>query len=143
MASEYLIVNKKILPENVLLVVEANRLITEKKLSISDACKCVGISRGTYYKYHNSVFLPSEQFGKKAIFAFILEHNKGVLSNLLNYVASIEGNVLAITQEMPIHNSAFVTLTIDVIEMKCNFSEFINEVLLIEGVKSARLIAVE
>lgn len=143
MISDYLIVDKKILPENVLLVVEANRLISEKKLSISDACKNVGISRGTYYKYHNCVFLPSQEFGKKAIFTFILEHNKGVLSNLLNYVASIDGNVLAITQEMPIHNSAFVTLTIDVIEMKCNFNEFLNDVLLIEGVKTARLIAVE
>lgn len=143
MASEYLIVNKKILPENVLLVVEANKLITEQKLSISDACKSVGISRGTYYKYHDSVFLPSEEFGKKAIFTFILEHNKGVLSNLLNFIASIDGNVLAITQEMPIHNSAFVTLTIDVIEMKCNFNTLLNDVLLIEGVKSARLIAVE
>lgn len=143
MTNDYLIVDKKILPENVLLVVEANRLISEKKLSISEACKSVGISRGTYYKYHNSVFLPSQEFGKKAIFTFILEHNKGVLSNLLNYVASIDGNVLAITQEMPIHNSAFVTLTIDVIEMKCNFNEFLNEILLIEGVKSARLIAVE
>ena len=78
MASEYLIVNKKILPENVLLVVEANKLITEQKLSISDACKSVGISRGTYYKYHDSVFLPSEEFGKKAIFTFILEHNNSI-----------------------------------------------------------------
>ena len=36
MISDYLIVDKKILPENVLLVVEANRLISEKKISISD-----------------------------------------------------------------------------------------------------------
>ena len=143
MISDYLIVDKKILPENVLLVVEANRLISEKKISISDACKEVGISRGTFYKYNNSVFLPSQEFGKKAIFTFILEHNKGVLSNLLNFVASLDGNVLAITQEMPIHNSAFVTLTVDVIEMKSNLNDFLNKVLLIEGVKTARLIAVE
>lgn len=143
MIKDYLIVDKKILPENVLLVVEANRLISEKKISISDACKEVGISRGTFYKYNNSVFLPSQDFGKKAIFTFILEHNKGVLSNLLNYVASLDGNVLAITQEMPIHNSAFVTLTVDVIEMKSNLNDFLNKVLLIEGVKTARLIAVE
>lgn len=143
MISDYLIVDKKILPENVLLVVEANRLISEKKISISDACKEVGISRGTFYKYNNSVFLPSKEFGKKAIFTFILEHNKGVLSNLLNFVASLDGNVLAITQEMPIHNSAFVTLTVDVIEMKSNLNDFLNKVLLIEGVKTARLIAVE
>ena len=114
-----------------------------KKISISDACKEVGISRGTFYKYNNSVFLPSQDFGKKAIFTFILEHNKEVLSNLLNYVASLDGNVLAITQEMPIHNSAFVTLTVDVIEMKSNLNDFLNKVLLIEGVKTARLIAVE
>ena len=143
MISDYLIVDKKILPDNVLLVVEANRLISEKKISISDACKEVGISRGTFYKYNNSVFLPSQEFGKKAIFTFILEHNKGVLSNLLNFVASLDGNVLAITQEMPIHNSAFVTLTVDVIEMKSNLNDFLNKVLLIEGVKTARLIAVE
>lgn len=143
MINDYLIVNKKILPENILLVVEANKLISLKKISISDACREVGISRGTFYKYNNMVFLPSKELGKKAIFTFLLEHNKGVLSNLLNYVANLEGNVLSITQEMPINNSAFVTLTVDVIEMKIDLNAFLNQVLLIEGVKTARLIAVE
>ncbi len=143
MVNDYLIVHKKILPENVLAVVKATQLISTEKLSISDACKAVGISRGTFYKYNNMVFLPSQDLGKKAIFTFILEHNKGVLSNLLNFVASLDGNVLSINQEMPIYNSAFVTLTIDVIEMKIDLNEFLNKVLLIEGVKTARLIAIE
>ena len=61
----------------------------------------------------------------------------------MNFVASLDGNVLSINQEMPIYNSAFVTLTIDVIEMKIDLNEFLNKVLLIEGVKTARLIAIE
>ena len=50
-------------------MVEARNLLTEGKVKgISDAAKIVGISRSTYYKYKDYVFLPSDNsIGRKAL----------------------------------------------------------------------------
>lgn len=89
MKEKYLIVNKKILPDYFEKVVEARNLLTEGKVKgISDAAKIVGISRSTYYKYKDYVFLPSDNsIGRKALVSMMLEHKKGVLSEVLNYLS--------------------------------------------------------
>lgn len=143
MINDFLIVHKDILPKNVLLVLDAVKLVNEERLSVSDACKKVDISRGTFYKYKDLVFLPSHDFGKKAIFSFMLDNNKGVLSNLLNYIASSGGNILSINQETPINGIAFVTITIDVIEVIDEINSFTIATLKIKGVRSAKLLAIE
>ena len=143
MIKDFLIVHKDVLPSNVLLVLKAQKLIDEDNLSVSDACKKVDISRGTFYKYKDLVFLPSHDFGKKAIFSFVLDNKKGILSTLLNYIAERGGNILSINQEMPIHGIAYVTITLDVIEVIDELNTFIEETLKIEGVISAKLLAIE
>ena len=143
MTNDFLIVHKDILPKNVLLVLKAEKLIDEDNLSVSDACKKVDISRGTFYKYKDLVFLPSSDFGKKAIFSFVLDNNKGILSTLLNYIAERGGNILSINQETPIHGIAYVTITIDVIEVLDELNRFLEETLKISGVRSAKLLAIE
>ena len=143
MIKDFLIVHKDIVPKNVLLVIEAQKLINEEHYSVSDACKKLNISRGTFYKYKDLVFMPSFDFGKKAIFSFVLENTKGVLSNLLNYIAKNGGNVLSINQELPINGIAYVTITIDVIEAIDELNLFLDEVLKLNGVRSAKLLAIE
>lgn len=143
MIKDYIIVHKDIVPKNVLLVIEAQKMINEQGLSVSDACKKVDISRGTFYKYKDLVFMPSIEFGKKAIFTFVLENTKGVLSNLLNYIASHGGNVLSINQELPINGIAYVTITIDVIEAINELNHFLDDVIKLKGVRSCKLLAIE
>ena len=143
MTKDFLIVHKDIVPKNVMLVLDAEKLINEENYSVSDACKKVDISRGTFYKYKDMVFMPSHDFGKKAIFTFTLENSKGVLSNLLNYIAGRGGNILSINQEFPINGLAFVTLTIDVIEVIDELNTFLDETLKLSGVRSAKLLAIE
>ncbi|MDD3171178.1 MAG: ACT domain-containing protein [Bacilli bacterium] len=143
MKDDYLIVHKSILPEYFNEVINARNLITDKSYSVSDACKMVGISRNTYYKYKDFVFVPALDQGKKGIFAFRLDHKKGVLSNILNFVASSGGNILAINQEMPIHGSAYVTITVDCLDLELTIEEFIEKLKKIIGVSSVDLIALE
>lgn len=143
MKSDFLVVHKSIVPENFVAVIETRKLIEFKKINISEACKMMGISRGTYYKYKDYVFSPSSDFGKKAIMSFFLDNQKGVLSNLLNYIANSNGNILAINQEMPINDMAYVTITIDVIEMQDFINEFIEKVKKLKGIKSVKLLAIE
>lgn len=143
MIKDFLVVHKDIVPKNVLLVIDAQKLINEEHLSVSDACKKVDISRGTFYKYKDLVFMPSIEVGKKAIFSFVLENKKGVLSNLLNNIASHGGNILSINQEMPINGIAFVTITIDVIEATSELDQFISKITKLDGVRSAKLLTIE
>ncbi|MDD2493494.1 MAG: ACT domain-containing protein [Bacilli bacterium] len=143
MKDDFLIVHKCILPEYFDAVITARNLINDRNYSVSDACKEVGISRNTYYKYKDFVFIPSVSNGKRAIFAFRLDHKKGVLSNLLNFVAAGSGNILAINQEMPIHGNAYVTITVDCLDLEYTINDFIEKLKDLNGVSSVDLIALE
>lgn len=142
MNDDYLIVHKSVLPENYEKVIKARELINEN-ITISEACKEVGLSRSTYYKYKDYIYRPSSNYGKKAIMSLKLIDEKGVLSNILNFVAENKGNILAINQEMPIHNIAFVTITLDVIDMDISLSQLLEKLKAIKEVMDAILVAVE
>ncbi|MCF0116236.1 MAG: hypothetical protein HUJ56_12875, partial [Erysipelotrichaceae bacterium] len=58
MSSDYLIIHKSVLPDYFLKVIEVKKALEERKYAnISDAVKAVGISRSTYYKYKDYVFV--------------------------------------------------------------------------------------
>ena len=143
MKEDFLIVHKCILPEYFDAVIAARNLINNRGFNVSDACKEVGISRNTYYKYKDFIFIPSVDQGKKAILAFRLDNKLGVLSNLLNAVATSGGNILAINQEMPIHESAYVTITIDCLNLTDSINDFIEKLKELNGVSSVDLVALE
>lgn len=143
MKNDFLIVHKSIVPENFIAVIEARKLIESSEYSISEACKKTGISRGTYYKYKDYVFYPSIEFGKKAIISFFLENSKGILSNILNLIAQEGGNVFTINQDMPINNVAYVTITVDVIDMNESLNVVMEKLKKLNGVKNVKLVAIE
>ena len=53
---KYYVVKQKALPEVLLKVAQANRLIETKGISVADATEQVGISRSSYYKYKEDIF---------------------------------------------------------------------------------------
>lgn len=142
MNDEYLVVHKSVLPENFEKVLKTRELINEN-LTVSEACKEVGLSRSTYYKYKDYIFRPTSRYVKKAIMSLKLLDEKGVLSNILNFVAENKGNILAINQEMPIHNIAFVTITLDVVDMDISLSQLLDKLRDVKEVMDALLVAVE
>ena len=143
MKNDYLIVHKSILSGNFDAIIEARNLIQNTNISVSDACKKVGISRCTFYKYKDSVFVPKNDFGKNAVIAMKLANEKGILSNIINYISSCHCNIITINQEMPINNIAFVTVSLDVIDLELEINDFLKAIKELNGVKSAELIAVE
>ena len=61
MKCDYLIVHEKVLPDYFEKVVAARELLRRGKIrEVSEAARTVGISRSTYYKYKDYVFMPSE-----------------------------------------------------------------------------------
>ncbi len=143
MKNDYLIVHKSVLPKSYEDVVMAKELIEIEKISVSDACKKMNISRSTFYKYKEYVNRPSDAIGKRIILSLKLVDEPGSLSNILNDIASRKANILAINQELPIHNVAFVTLTISINDMDISIQSFVNELKLMKNVIDVLLLAVE
>ena len=145
MLDNYLIVSKNILPDYYEKVLEAKRLIESGKIKeVSQAVKIAGISRSTYYKYKDYIMEPSAvSEGRKAVLSMMLNHAPGVLSSLLSVVSAGGYSVLTITQSLPIHGTASVTLSLDVSESTCSISDLLEGISATQGVESARLIAIE
>ena len=142
MSDDYYVIHKKVLPDYVEKVIQIKEIIN-KGASISDACKEVGLSRSTFYKYKDYVNRPSIKVGRHIILSLKLVDEPGALSNILNEIASRNANILAINQEVPIHNIAFVTLTIAVMDMDISIQSFIQELHRGKNVIDVMLIAVE
>ncbi|MDD4076309.1 MAG: ACT domain-containing protein, partial [Eubacteriales bacterium] len=111
----YLIVDRRILPDYYGKVVEACELLRGGRVrDVSEAVRVVGISRSTYYKYKDYVFAPGEDtLCKKAVISVMLSHEPGILSELLRLLSRVGANILTITQTLPVHEQANVVITLD------------------------------
>ncbi|HHZ01210.1 MAG TPA: ACT domain-containing protein [Sedimentibacter sp.] len=141
----YLIVSKKILPDVYEKVIEARNLINSGSAkSISEAVKAVGISRSTYYKYKDFVFSPDENsIGRKAVVSMMLKHEKGVLSNVLNYLSQEHANILTINQSIPINGKASVNVSLDISDLSKPIDEVVAEMKKLKGTTQVKLLSVE
>ncbi|MGL4763261.1 MAG: ACT domain-containing protein [Sarcina sp.] len=145
MKSQWLVIDKKVLPEVFEKVIKAKRLLKEGTVrEITEATKQVGISRSVYYKYKDYVFEFSEtSYGKKLIFNMVVTHKKGVLSSVLNLLSEYGANILTIDQSIPINNSAYVSITIDISSISVDVYEILGEVAKVDGVEKTEFIAME
>ena len=145
MQSNYLIVDRRILPDYYEKVVQARDMLREGRVKeVSEAVKLVGISRSTYYKYKDYIFAPSiETACKKAVFAFMLSHQQGVLSEVLNKFSELGANILTITQSLPIHGNANVVISVDMTNMTMAPDGIMDQLMSLRGVRSSKLIAIE
>ena len=145
MLENYLIIHKSILPEYYEKVLAVRHLMESGRVrDVSQAVKEIGISRSTYYKYKDYILEPSEMAGgRKAVLSMMLTHEPGVLSALLSCISEAGASVLTITQSLPIHDRASVTISLDVSSMSCELSGLIGLVNNTPGVEQAKLLAIE
>lgn len=145
MLDDYLIIHKSILPDYYDKVLQAKRLLEEGVVrEVSQAVKIAGISRSTYYKYKDFILEPNQEAtGRKAIFSVTLSHEAGVLSQLLTCISALHCSVLTITQNLPIHGKASVTIALDVSQMENDIQHLINRMKDVSGAENPRLIAIE
>lgn len=145
MLENYLIIHKSILPEYYEKVLEVRRILESGKTKdVSQAVKEVGISRSTYYKYKDFIMEPMAlSGGRKAVLSMMLTHEPGVLSALLSCISQIGASVLTITQSLPIHGRASVTISLDVTELHGDFAAFLRQIEATPGVEQAKLLAIE
>ena len=146
MLEDFLIVHKQILPDYYPRVVEARNMLEENpELSVSDVVKKVGISRSTYYKYKDYIYLPEDgSFGqRKAVLNMILSHRAGVLSSVLNALSGFGTSVLTISQSIPIGNKANVSISLDISNLSCSVEAMMADLKKVGGVKSLQLSSID
>ena len=128
-ATKYFVVKQKAIPEVLLKVVEAKRLLeSEKVLTIQEAVDAVGISRSSFYKYKDDIFpFHDNSQGTTITLTFQMDDEPGILSDVLKIIAEYRANILTIHQSIPINGIASLTLSIQVLQTTGDISRMIEQ----------------
>lgn len=112
---QYYVLREKAVPEVLLRVVEAKRILdSEKSVTVQEATERAGISRSSFYKYKEDIFPFRDQArGRALTFVIQMDDTPGILSGILGCVAGFGGNILTIHQSIPINGIATLTLTVE------------------------------
>lgn len=139
--TKYYVVKDKALPEVLLQVVEAKRLLkTEKALTVQEAAEKVNISRSSFYKYQDDIFpFHDSSQGRTITLTFQMEDEPGLLSDVLKVISNYGANILTIHQSIPINGVASLSLSIQIFEETKNISDLINEMEAQKGVHHVKV----
>ena len=127
--TKYFVVKQKAIPEVLLKVVEAKRLLeSEKVLTIQEAVDAVGISRSSFYKYKDDIFpFHDNSQGTTITLTFQMDDEPGILSDVPKIIAEYRANILTIHQSIPINGIASLTLSIQVLQTTGDISRMIEQ----------------
>ncbi len=143
--NQYYVVRNKAVPEVLLKVVEAKRLLDSKRaFSVQEATERVGISRSSFYKYKDDIF-PFHDNAKGRTITFVLQMDDvpGLLSTVLKTIAEYNGNILTIHQTVPLNGLASLTLSIDVLETTGDTSSMLETIERLEGIHYLKILGRE
>ncbi|MBE5874721.1 MAG: ACT domain-containing protein [Lachnospiraceae bacterium] len=143
--TQYFVVRKKAVPEVLLKVVEAKRLLeSEKVMTIQDAVDAVGISRSSFYKYKDDIFqFHDNSQGTTLTLTFQMDDEPGILSDVLKIIAEYHANILTIHQSIPINGIASLSLSIQVLQTTGDVSKMLGQVEQKQGVHHVKILAKE
>jgi chorismate mutase len=142
---KYFIVKGKALPEVLLKVVEAKRLLdSERAMTVQEATDAVEISRSSFYKYRDEIFPFHENTRGKTITIMLqMDDQPGLLSRVLNQVAKNEANILTIHQSIPVNGIALVTLSMEIDIQTSSTSGLMEEIESMDGIHYVKIVSRE
>lgn len=143
--SKFYVLKEKAVPEVLLKVVEAKRLLESGRVpSVWEAADQVGISRSSYYKYKDDIFPFHDNVKGKTITMVIqLDDEPGLLSAVLGIVAKCHANILTIHQSIPVNGIASLTLSIDILPETGDPSTMVAAIEETEGIHYVKILARE
>lgn len=141
----YFVVTEKAVPDVLLKVVEAKKLLeTQKSVTVQEAVDSVGISRSSFYKYKDDIFpFHDNSKGKSITFILQMDDEPGLLSLVLQTIAEYKANVLTIHQTIPINGVASLTLTVDLLPITKDVSSMIEQIESQPGIHYLKILAME
>ena len=143
--TSFFVLKEKAVPEVLLKVVEAKRLLDSGKMtSVQDATEVVGISRSSFYKYKDDIFPFHENAkGKTVTMVIQLDDEPGILSLVLKTIADFHANVLTIHQSIPVNGIASLSLSIDVFPATGDVEVMKTSIESVQGIHYAKILARE
>lgn len=139
---QFYIVSEEILPEAMVKTAKVKEILAKGEAdTVNQAVEIVGLSRSAFYKYRDGIF-PFSQKGKEKIITInmILDHRAGILSGVINTIASVNGNILTINQGLPLQGMANVTVSMETDQIEINISDLLKHFLKVPGVLKAELV---
>lgn len=138
----FYLVAEEIMPEAMIKTVQVKEMMARGEAqTVYDAVNQVGLSRSAFYKYRDLVFLYEETGRERLItLSLILEHRQGILSNVLNEMAKMGGNIITINQGIPLSHAAHVTATVDIFHMEVSADELLDRLQQMAGVRKAEIV---
>lgn len=145
MGNKYYVVKEQAVPEVLLKVVEAKKLLDKGRVStINEAADRVGISRSSFYKYKDDIFqFHDNAQGTTITLTFQMEDEPGLLSDVLKIVAQFGANILTIHQSIPINGVASLSLSVQVLPTTGDVSEMLAAMEGQKGVRNVKILAKE
>lgn len=144
-ANSYFVVKRKAVPEVLLKVVEAKRLVESGRVSsVQEAVDATGISRSSFYKYKEDIFpFHDNSQGTTITLTVQMDDEPGLLSDLLKIVAQYGANILTIHQSIPINGVASLSISIQVLSTTGDTSRMLEAMEEQNGVRGVKIIAKE
>ena len=141
----FYVIRDKAVPEVLLKVVEAKRLLDSGKItSVQEATELVGISRSSFYKYKDDIFpYHDNQKGRTVNMVVQVDDEPGLLSMISKTIADSKINVLTIHQSIPVHAIASLILSVDVLPESGDVDQMVRALEAIDGVQYVKIIARE
>ena len=142
---KYFVVRERAVPEVLLKVVQAKKLLDSEKVStVQEAAEQTGISRSSFYKYKDDIFpFHEETRGKTITFIIQMDDEPGILSVVLQTIAHFHGNILTIHQSIPINGIATLMLSVDILPGEGDAEAMIEEIESQEGIHYLKILGRE
>jgi UPF0735 ACT domain-containing protein cphy_3604 len=139
------LVSERALPEVLLQVVEAKKLLeTKKVMTVGEAAEAVGISRSSFYKYKDEInYFHEDARGKTISFLLEMEDRQGLLSEVLKEVARYGVNILTIHQSIPVNGLASLSLSLQILNGMTDVTDMVASVEAIDGIRRMKILARE
>ena len=144
-SAKYYVVTQKAVPDVLLRVVEAKRLIESEKVpTIQEAVDAVGISRSSFYKYKDDIFeFHDNSQGTTVTLTFQMDDEPGLLSDVLKIIASYGANILTIHQSIPLNGIASLSLSIQILQSTGDINNMLMQLEQQKGVHHVKILARE
>ncbi|MCD7862606.1 MAG: ACT domain-containing protein [Lachnospiraceae bacterium] len=143
--TEYYVIRRRAVPDVLLKVVEANRMVKSGQVSsVQEAVDRLGISRSSFYKYRDDIipFHDNAQ-GKTITLSLQINDVPGLLSQVLQIIAQSNVNILTIHQSIPINGVASLSISVQVLMASGDTSAMVQALEALEGVGSVEIIGKE
>lgn len=142
---QYYVLDKKAVPDVLLKVVEAKRLLESGRASsVQEATDSVGISRSSFYKYKDDIFpFHDDTKGKTITWVMQMDDESGLLSDVLKVIADYHANILTIHQSIPINGIASLTISVETTDSTGDITTMMSDIEEKNGIHYVKVLAKE